>query len=119
MAVVFADLEDLHDVRMLQAGDRLGLGAEAGHVPFAGVFTGQDHLQGHEAVELALPGLVDDAHTAAAQFLQQFVVADVTDFRAQRRADKRRLARGQLRRLRRSVDSCYALFRFGPLRRRG
>ncbi len=118
MAVVFADLEDLHDVRVLQAGDRFGLGAEAGYLPFAGVFAGQDHLQGHQTVELALPGLVDDAHAAAAQFVQQFVVADVTDFRAQRRADKRRLTGGQRRRLRRSMETRYALFRFRPLRRR-
>ena len=32
-AVVFADLVDLHDVGMLQAGDRLGLGAEARRSP--------------------------------------------------------------------------------------
>ena len=31
-ALVLADLVDLHDVRVLQPGDRLGLGAEAGQL---------------------------------------------------------------------------------------
>ncbi len=36
-AVVLADLVDLHDVGVLQPGDGLGLGAEAGQVGLAGV----------------------------------------------------------------------------------
>ena len=47
-AVVLADLVDLHDVGMLQAGDGLGLGAEAGQFRAAGVAAGQDHLQGDQ-----------------------------------------------------------------------
>ncbi len=117
MAAVFADLEDLHDVGVLQACNRFALGAEAGQFPFAGIFAGQDHLEGHQAVELALPGLVDDAHAAAAQLLQQFVVADVTDFRAQGRAKKRRPVGGQRRRLRLSTRPRGADFGFRPLRR--
>ena len=38
---------------------------------------GQDHLEGDEAVEADLPGLVDDAHAAAGDLLQHFVVAEV------------------------------------------
>ena len=72
-AVVLADLVDLHDVRVLQAGDGLGLGPEAGQLLGAGVVAGQDHLQGDDAVERELPGLVDDAHAAAAQLAQDFV----------------------------------------------
>ena len=47
---------------------------------------GQDHLQGHDAVEADLPGLVDDAHAAAGDLLQQLVIAEVADG-AQRRGN--------------------------------
>ena len=36
---------------------------------------GQDHLQGDEPVQPRLPGLVDDAHAAAAELLQDLVIA--------------------------------------------
>ena len=42
----------------------------------AGQPAGQDHLQGDDAVEPALPGPVDDAHAAAADLLEQFVIAE-------------------------------------------
>jgi hypothetical protein len=64
---------DLHDVGVLQASDGLRLDAEAGQVCLAGVCPRQDHLEGHDAVQLDLPGLVDDAHAAAAQLTQNLV----------------------------------------------
>ena len=68
---MLADLVDLHDVGVLQPGDGLGLGAEAGQLlPSPACAAGQDHLEGDEAVEPDLPGLVDDAHAAAAQLAQ-------------------------------------------------
>ena len=39
----------------------------------------QDHLQGDDAVQADLPGLVDHAHAAAGDDLQQLVVAEVAD----------------------------------------
>ena len=39
----------------------------------AGVAAGQDHLEGDEAVEADLPGLVDDAHAAAAELAEDLV----------------------------------------------
>ena len=45
-AVGLADLVDLHDVGVLQAGDGLRLGQEAGGGLGVGVGAGQDHLQG-------------------------------------------------------------------------
>ena len=38
---------------------------------------GQDHLQGDEAVEPDLAGLVDDAHAAAAQLAEDLVAGDL------------------------------------------
>ena len=64
-----------HDVRMIQPADRLHLATEAADgLGIVQVAVGQD-LQGHDLVEVDLPGLVDDAHAAVADFLQQFVVA--------------------------------------------
>ena len=42
-----------------------------------GEVAGQDHLEGHGAVEVLLPGLVDDAHAAAAELALDFVLAEV------------------------------------------
>jgi hypothetical protein len=72
-ACVLADLEDLHDVGMLQTGDRLRLDAEAFQLGSAGVAARQDHLQGDDAIELEMPSLVNNAHAAAAQFGEHFV----------------------------------------------
>ena len=44
----------------------------------AGVAAGQDHLEGDDAVEPELAGLVDDAHAAAAQLAQDLVAGDAT-----------------------------------------
>ena len=44
-AIGVADVADLDDRRMLEPGDRLGLGHEPGHVFGAGVSAGQDHLE--------------------------------------------------------------------------
>ena len=45
----------------------------------------QDHLQGDDAVELDLPGLVDNAHSAAVQLAEDFVTRDGRLIRARRR----------------------------------
>src|SRR5262249_49354280 len=74
--VVLADLVDLHNVRVLKTGDGQRLRAEARQLRIADEVTRQDHLQGHHAVELGLPGLVDDRHTPAAQLPQDLVPRD-------------------------------------------
>jgi hypothetical protein len=72
----FADLVDLDDVRVLQAGRRLGLDLEPGPFLGPGVGARQDHLQGRQAVEARLPGPVDDAHAAAAHHVEHLVARD-------------------------------------------
>ncbi len=74
--VVLADLVDLHDVRVGQPRDRLGLAAEAHRLRRAGRRIALDHLDGDDAVEAVLPGLVDDAHAAAPQLPQHLVAGD-------------------------------------------
>ncbi len=78
-AVGLADVVDLHDVGVLQPGDGLRLGQEAGGRLGRGMGTAQDHLQGAGAVQADLPGAVDDAHAAAAQLAQDLVAGDGRD----------------------------------------
>jgi hypothetical protein len=63
---VLADLVDLDDVRMLQVSHRFGLTPEAKQLLATGMGAGQDHFEGDQAIELHVPGLVNDAHAAPA-----------------------------------------------------
>jgi hypothetical protein len=64
-AVVFADLKNLHDVGMLQAGDSQGFDAKAVDLGGTGVCPGEDHLQGTATVQPHVAGQINHAHTAA------------------------------------------------------
>ena len=77
LAVVLADVVDLRDVGMPQAGGGPGLDLEAADVFRRRQVRGQDHLDGHGAVEGLLPRLVDHAHAAPADFFQELVGAEV------------------------------------------
>ena len=79
LALVLADLVDRHDAGVVEVAGGLGLGVEPLDVGLAGELPGQDHLQGHEAVEAHLPGLVDDAHAAAGDLAEDLVVAEVAN----------------------------------------
>ena len=68
-----ADLVDLHDVGVLQPCHRLAFGEEADHVFGRSVRAAEDHLQGDVASQANLPRLVDDAHAAAAQHLEDLI----------------------------------------------
>ena len=79
LPVVLADLVDGHDVRMLQMGDRLGFGPEPLHHLGLGQLPGGEHqLDGDDAVQAFLVGLIDNAHAAARDDFQQLVVAKHT-----------------------------------------
>ena len=54
---VFARLEELHDMGMLQPGDRLGLGAEAGPFVQLRKLPADQHLQGDDALQSLDAGL--------------------------------------------------------------
>jgi len=71
--VGFADLVDLDDVRVLQAGHGFDFDAEAG--PGVEVRRG-NHLHGHDAVQCDLAGFVNDAHATPADFFEHLVTAD-------------------------------------------
>jgi hypothetical protein len=56
--VGLAAVEHLDDVRVADGGDRLGLGEEPGQLARVGVPAGEHHLEGDDAVQLDVPGLV-------------------------------------------------------------
>ncbi len=77
LSVVIAHVEDLDDVRVLEAGDRFGFPQEASSRLWTGMDTGEQHLDSDGAVEPHVPCPVDDPHTAAAQHLEEFVPRDL------------------------------------------
>ena len=64
--VVVADLVNLDDSRVLNLGDRTGLDVEPRDLVTRGMRPGQDHLERDQPIQSNVPGLVDDAHPAAA-----------------------------------------------------
>jgi len=77
VATALADIEDGHDVRMIQVGGRSRLGSEPNHISAAGEGAADDHLEGHDAAGVDLNGAVDDSHAAPRHFLQQLVITKI------------------------------------------
>jgi hypothetical protein len=75
-AVRFADVIDLEDVGMPEPGHRLGLDPEPGEVVGPRLAAAADHLEGDQAFEPAVPRLVDNAHSALAQPVENLVGSD-------------------------------------------
>ena len=71
-AVMFADLVDLHDVGMMQPGDGLAFERKRARACAESSDLGLQHLDGDDAIELFLPGLVNHAHAAASQPVREF-----------------------------------------------
>jgi hypothetical protein len=94
LALVFPDLVDRHDVRVVEPRGGLRLDAEALHVSLGCQLAGEDHLERDRAVETDLACLVDDAHPPAGDLLQQLVVPKVA-YRGRRPLGARFPSRGQ------------------------
>ena len=56
-------------------GHRLGLGPESPQLGEAGQAGIADHLQGDDAVEVDLPGPIDDPHPAPGELADHLVIA--------------------------------------------
>jgi hypothetical protein len=89
LALVVADFVDGDDVRMFKAGRGFGFGAEALHEFGRSQLAGQHYFERDDAVEADLAGFEDHAHAPAGDFLQQFVIAEVAEFRAHGRRPSR------------------------------
>jgi hypothetical protein len=60
---------------MLEMGGGFRFTAKSKHFLFARELACQNHLQRDDAVQTELPRAIDDAHSTAADFIQQFKVA--------------------------------------------
>jgi hypothetical protein len=76
---MLANLVDGDDVWVLKVGGGFGFPVEAPHVGLASQLAREYQFQRNCAVEIDLPGLEDDAHTAAGNFFEDLVIAEVTD----------------------------------------
>ena len=74
--VDFAGVEGQDDVRMVQRGQRLHLAAEALQKDGTGLGLGHHHLDGDRPLHVNVFGLVDDAHAAGAEPVDDTVVAE-------------------------------------------
>src|SRR5262245_15420295 len=77
MLVLLTDREDRHDMRVAEPRGDPGLIHKPPPVIYGRPGTGLEHLEGDESVLAEVAGLVDDPRLAAAQFLDQIVVAEV------------------------------------------
>lgn len=72
-ALGFANLVDLHDIGVLQTGDRFRLNAKACLLCGVRMAARQDHLECHKALERNLTRLISDTHAAAPQLRDHLV----------------------------------------------
>ncbi len=75
-SVRLADLVDLHDVRMLQPRDGLGLYPEPRPLGWVAIGAGE-HLEGDGPLEGQVPRLVDDAHAAPAEYRLHLIAGNL------------------------------------------
>lgn len=80
LPVVLSDFVDGDDVRVIEERDALGLGVEAMNRGRSGQLPGEDHLEGHRAIEADLPGPIDHAHPTPGEFLKKLVIAEIADW---------------------------------------
>jgi hypothetical protein len=83
--VVLANLMNRADIRMIQGRSGLCLALEARQRLWIFDDRIRQKLQGHEATQVEVLGLVDDPHTATTEFLDNAVMRDgLADHRQQR-----------------------------------
>ena len=70
-----ADFVDRHDAGMIELRGGLGFGFEAIAVGLGRELAAQNHLHRDFAAQTRLHRAIDDAHAAAAELLEQFVIA--------------------------------------------
>jgi hypothetical protein len=75
---MFADLVDRDNVRMIEASDGFGFDPKALQFFLTGQLAGQDHFQSDDSVQPGLSCSINHAHSAASDFLQQFIAGEIT-----------------------------------------
>ena len=85
LALAEADFVDGDDVGMLQRRGGHGLGAETLHRLRRRVRPEQEQLESDDPIQALLAGLIDHAHAAVPNLLQQLVVSESAELRKARR----------------------------------
>src|SRR5262249_15142082 len=80
LPIALSHLVDGNNTRMLETGSGFRFPAKALQVGFGGPRTEADHFECDDAIETFLVRAIDYALTAAADFLQQFVITKVTEY---------------------------------------
>src|SRR5262245_59616765 len=78
LSLMLADLVDGDNVRVLEVSGGTGLGVKALQVLLAGELPRKDHLEGDHAIKADLARSENNAHPAAGDFIQQFIIAKVS-----------------------------------------
>src|SRR5262249_35889169 len=78
---MFADPVDRHDIGMVEPGSCLRLAAKSGQLVLLGDGMLGKHLDRHAPAKRLLHRLVNDAHSAAAEFANDSKVAEALEFR--------------------------------------
>jgi hypothetical protein len=76
LTIKLARFKNGHDAWMIEPRRSLGLVMKAAHFVGVGELAREDHFDGHRAVQPRLTRLIDDTHPAAADFLDQFIIAE-------------------------------------------
>ena len=79
LAVVLADFVDRDDIRVIESGGRFGFRVKSLYQGGRGQLAGENHFERDRPIKANLPRAVDHAHPTAVDFLDQFIVAEVTD----------------------------------------
>jgi hypothetical protein len=66
---------------MVELGGGLGFAVEALQLLVRGKLAGENHLQGHDPVQLDLQRFINDAHAPASDLAQDFIIAEAGDRR--------------------------------------
>src|SRR5262245_36829902 len=77
VALLFANLEDRNDVRMIELGGSLGLDTKAADVRGGSQLAREDDFHRDFALQTQLTRAINDSHSATTEFLQNFVVAKI------------------------------------------
>ena len=81
-SVHLPDIVNLHDMGMLQGGDRFRLPRKPGQFRRAGVLARQEHFESGSPLELAVADAIDDAVAAPSQDGEHFITRDVRQWGA-------------------------------------
>src|SRR5262245_38260162 len=96
LSLILAIVKDLDDVRMIKLGDGLSFAVKAFELGWRRQNAAANGLQGHQAAELGVAGLVNDSHGPAAELSENLVTPKGAEERREIRRGRRQTDRALL-----------------------